>query len=167
VTVPLGLVSTEALQARLADLMSLRDRLSVHIEILQARLASRGAMAPWRLQAQPTLVELRRLAATTHVIHHPVPRSKARQRHLDPAEAAPTIPPASTPVEEDPVDVVVVDRAAADDQVAMTRTERAAAITRMAAQGLSDAQIADRLHVTSRTVLRVRQSTRIASRWVA
>lgn len=166
-TVPLSLVPTEALQARLADMLSLRDRLTVHIEILQARLASRGAMAPWRLQAQPTLVELRRLAATTRVIHHPVPRSKARQRHLDPAPAAPTIPPASTPAEEDPVDVVVVVRAAAGDQVAMTRTERAVTLARMTAQGLSDVQIADRLCITSRTVLRVRQASQIASRWVA
>lgn len=166
-TVPLSLVSTEALQARLADMLSLRDRLTVHIEILQARLASRGAMAPWRLQAQPTLVELRRLAATTHVIHHPVPRTKARQRHLDPAVAAPTIPPAPTSDEEDPDDVVVVDRAAAGDQVAMTRTERAAAIARMAALGLSDTQIADHLHVTNRTVLRARQAAQIVSRWVA
>ena len=51
--------------------------------------------------------------------------------------------------------------------VVLTPPEQAAAYRRLATSGLSDAQIAERVGVGPRTVLRWRQRDGVESRWVA
>lgn len=65
------------------------------------------------------------------------------------------------------VDEVAIARALDGDRVALTKDERLVVVEQLAAEGLSDAQIADRVGVTDRTVFRDRDENRIPSRWVA
>lgn len=55
------------------------------------------------------------------------------------------------------IDDVVVQLAVSGDQVRLSPAERREAVVRLHATGLSDGAIADRLHLTGRTVLRIRQ----------
>jgi DNA-binding CsgD family transcriptional regulator len=59
---------------------------------------------------------------------------------------------------DDLVDDVAVARATHGDRVALTMAERVAALAVLTSWGLSDAEMADRLAVTSRTVLRNRKA---------
>ncbi|PWJ23301.1 Homeodomain-like domain-containing protein [Branchiibius hedensis] len=65
----------------------------------------------------------------------------------------------------DLVDEVAVLRAVAGDRVGLTVTERAEAVRRLAATGLSDNEIGVRIRVTSRTVQRIRKEFDIPSSW--
>lgn len=65
------------------------------------------------------------------------------------------------------LDDIAVERAMQGDPVPLTEAERAEAIRRLAARGLSDTAIAKLLHCTARTVLRWRQSQGVESEWSA
>lgn len=68
----------------------------------------------------------------------------------DPAEQVATV--TGLPV----VDEVAVERAMVGGPVELTSAERAEAVRRLSARGLSDAQVAERLRITSRSVMRIR-----------
>ena len=59
------------------------------------------------------------------------------------------------------MDDVAIARATHGDRVHLTKPERVAAVTRLKALGLTDDQVADRLAVTARTVLRDRTANGI------
>jgi hypothetical protein len=61
------------------------------------------------------------------------------------------------------IDDARVELAAAGDQVRLTPAERRAAVTILHANRMSDGAIADRLHIASRTVLRIRQELNLAA----
>lgn len=63
------------------------------------------------------------------------------------------------------IDTVAVDRAIAGDAVTLTHAERVEAVRIAAAREHSDAEIAHRLRVNVRTVLRIRTRHNILSRW--
>jgi ribosomal protein L32 len=65
------------------------------------------------------------------------------------------------------VDEIAVERAMGGDAVRLTRSEQVEVVRRLADRGLSDAEIAKRLHVTAKTVERRRADYGIASRWTA
>lgn len=65
------------------------------------------------------------------------------------------------------MDEIAVERAMNGDPVSLTTTERAEAIRRLAARGVSDSTIAKRLHCSDKTVLRVRQEQGVQSQWSA
>lgn len=65
------------------------------------------------------------------------------------------------------LDEIAIERAMHGDPVRLTEPERAEAIRRLAARGLSDNAIATRLHCDNRTVLRWRQSLGVESEWSA
>jgi DNA-binding NarL/FixJ family response regulator len=58
------------------------------------------------------------------------------------------------------VDWVVIERLVAGTPVQSNPAERRAAVARLVRQGLSEQQIAERLHVAQRTVARLRKSLR-------
>lgn len=69
---------------------------------------------------------------------------------------------------DDVIDPIAVDVAVAGERpVTLTRAERFAALERLAAAGLPDRAIADRLGVTERTIERNRRALGIESRWAA
>lgn len=68
---------------------------------------------------------------------------------------------------DDDVDEVAVQRAVAGDRIATTRAERIEATRRLAASGMSDAEVAARLGVADRSVSRWRSEFGIESRWSA
>jgi hypothetical protein len=61
------------------------------------------------------------------------------------------------------IDEMAVELACGGDIVRLSTTERREAVTRLAAVKLSDGQIAERLHIADRTVLRIRQELGIAA----
>ena len=63
------------------------------------------------------------------------------------------------------VDPVAIERAIAGDAITLTHAERVEAVRITAARGNSDAEIAQRLRVTARTVQRIRTEHNILSRW--
>lgn len=65
------------------------------------------------------------------------------------------------------IDEVAIERVLAGDRADLTKAERLIVVEQFAAAGLSDAQIAERVGVTDRTVYRDRDENGIASRWVA
>lgn len=65
------------------------------------------------------------------------------------------------------LDELAVELAMAGKPVSLTAAETTEALKRMVALRLSDEQIATRLHVSSRTVLRWRQREGLESRWAA
>ena len=65
----------------------------------------------------------------------------------------------------DEADDLAVDLFLDGHRVTLRRPERVEVVRRLARHGLSDAQIADRLGVTARTVLRYRDEYRIPSTW--
>ncbi|NCT90234.1 hypothetical protein GXB85_04600 [Cellulomonas sp. APG4] len=82
--------------------------------------------------------------------------------------------PAARPALEHPddgdIDQVAVERAIAGDlgpDRPLTPAERALAVATLARRGHTDTDIAARLHITDRTVLRDRQSNHIPSTWRA
>lgn len=105
----------------------------------------------------------------------------ATARSLHRAEAAGWVPPlawdddtiddpTATPgVEATPggVDEIAIARALSGDRATLTRAERWLIVEQLAALGHSDAQIADRVAMTSRTIERDRRTLAIASRWSA
>ena len=62
-------------------------------------------------------------------------------------------------------DEIAVQRAIAGDRITLTRDELVEAVRRLADDGHSDSSIAERLHRTARTVLRIRAEHHIKSRW--
>lgn len=66
-------------------------------------------------------------------------------------------------LEEEFVDESAVQRALAGDRVQLTEAERTEAVRRLTARGRSDEEIAARLHLSSRTILRIRKEYAIAS----
>jgi hypothetical protein len=81
--------------------------------------------------------------------------------------ADPTEHPGPGLPDADDVDPVAVLRAMAGEHVHLTPAERVAAITALAAQGFNDDQVATRVGVTARTVIRIRNTHHIPSRWAA
>ncbi len=82
---------------------------------------------------------------------------------IDDPTAKPSLgPPPSTAVDE-----VAIRRAMTGHRTPLTRTERRLIVTRLAAQGISDAKIAHRCSSTARTILRDRQALNIESRYTA
>ena len=79
----------------------------------------------------------------------------------------PAAQPATEAGPSDDVDELAIERALAGANVTLTDAERLIVVTRLVADGLSDAAIAKRLHVTDRTVLRWRQAHGLESRWAA
>lgn len=78
------------------------------------------------------------------------------------------VPQATVAIRDDgEVDEIAVERAMKGDPVALTSRERDEAFRRLAERGVSDEQIAQRLGVADRTVLRWRQTSGIASKWTA
>lgn len=75
--------------------------------------------------------------------------------------------PAPTLAHADTIDEVAVQRAMDGTRTRLTLPERRLAIARLADQGLSDTQIADRLGVSLRTITRDRAKHGIESRWAA
>lgn len=69
--------------------------------------------------------------------------------------------------EDGVLDDVAIERAMGGDPVQLTATERAEAVRRLAARGVSDAEIASALHCDPQTVLRWRRDHEIESRWSA
>lgn len=61
------------------------------------------------------------------------------------------------PDEEGGIDEMAVELACSGDIVRLSALERREAVSRLAAVKLSDGEIAERLHITDRTVLRIRQ----------
>jgi transcriptional regulator with XRE-family HTH domain len=82
---------------------------------------------------------------------------------IDDPQATPALVAEATTV----LDEVAIDRAMTGAVVDLSRDESDEALRRLAAAGLSDAAIAERLHITDRTVLRWRQRLNIESRWAA
>lgn len=68
---------------------------------------------------------------------------------------------------DDAVDHVAIDRALTGGHVELTRPERLVVVARLAARGMSDADMAQRLDVTARTIFRDRQDAGIESQWSA
>lgn len=64
-------------------------------------------------------------------------------------------------------DEIAIERAMNGDAVRLTASERLEVVRRLVEQGRSDADIARRLHVDSRSVLRWRNEHRIESQWSA
>lgn len=79
----------------------------------------------------------------------------------------PNAMPASDLPDGTDVDELAIERALAGDHVPLTDAERLEVLTRLVTDGLSDAAIARRMHVTDRTVLRWRQTHNLESRWAA
>jgi DNA-binding CsgD family transcriptional regulator len=79
----------------------------------------------------------------------------------------PTAGPAAPEHASDDLDPVVVQRLLDGFDVRATRAERAEAIRQLASRGLSDADIAARVRVTVRTVLRIRADHDIPTGWEA
>ncbi len=65
------------------------------------------------------------------------------------------------------IDDVAVERAMAGEAIRISRAERWIAVERLAALGMPDRAIAERLHVTDMTILRDRQALGVQSRWTA
>lgn len=92
-------------------------------------------------------------------------------KHHDRGHVCPScgaVPHTTVAVPDDgEVDEIAVERAMKGDPTALTTRERDEAFLRLATKGLSDDQIAHRLNVSSRTVLRWRQAQGLESRWTA
>lgn len=65
------------------------------------------------------------------------------------------------------IDEVAIARVLNGDRVAITKEERLIVVTRLAAQGWSDRQIAQLLGMTDRTIFRDRDENGIESRWAS
>lgn len=65
------------------------------------------------------------------------------------------------------MDEIAVERAMSGDAVRLTRTEQVEVIRRLAERGLSDAEVAGRLHVDKKLIERRRADYGIESRWTA
>lgn len=65
------------------------------------------------------------------------------------------------------VDEIVVQRTLAGERMDLTRAERVIVVEHLAAEGMADAAIGERVGVTARTVHRDRSENGIPSRWVA
>lgn len=125
--------------------------------------------------------EVRRVYDELSLTIPPASRVRTRARHL--AAAKGWVPPLAFDDDtiDDPdvlpqhlvvsdtagVDHVAVERALRGERTDLTRAERWIAVERLAAQGMSDAQVANRLGVSDKTVLRDRQDLGIDSQWRA
>lgn len=146
-------------QQRIAELVTARRKLDAQIRRLAGYNTAHAETARQYVWSGLTHAET---AATMGLPVEQVTRLIAWSAHeRRPEHPAPTV------ARTDTIDEVAVQRAMNGGRVRLTLPERRLATARLAGQGLSDEQIAERLGVTRRTVLRDRKAHGIESRWVA